>query len=282
MIKLIAVDMDATFLTDEKTYDVATFKRVSRKMQEKGYAFVVASGNSINKLTIHFDEEDLKWIYITGDNGSMITQNGQTLHAHFIERSIVQHYVETVSKINGCYCLLTTQSGQSYRIDTKPMLSYVQEAFAKYNLYVNVVGSVLEVPLTETILKVVTYGDYTLQENKKMAQTLQTTFPMLSVVTSGEQWIDAINCHAGKGNAIAFLQRQLNVTKENSIAFGDSLNDLSMMQQVDYAVAMGNATDTDLIQACRYRIGTNNEQSVLAVVEEWLDGGDAIFENYKK
>lgn len=44
-IKLIAVDMDGTFLSDQKTYNRERFMAQYRQMKEQGIRFVVASGN---------------------------------------------------------------------------------------------------------------------------------------------------------------------------------------------------------------------------------------------
>ncbi len=45
MIKLIATDMDGTFLTDDKTYDKPLFERLFDRFLEEDIKFVVASGN---------------------------------------------------------------------------------------------------------------------------------------------------------------------------------------------------------------------------------------------
>lgn len=44
-IKLIAVDMDGTFLSDAKTYNRPRFLAQYQRMREQNIRFVVASGN---------------------------------------------------------------------------------------------------------------------------------------------------------------------------------------------------------------------------------------------
>ena len=44
-VKLIAVDMDGNFLTNNNEYDQERFTRQYEFMKEKGIHFVVASGN---------------------------------------------------------------------------------------------------------------------------------------------------------------------------------------------------------------------------------------------
>ena len=44
-IKMVAVDIDGTFVHSDYTYDVLRFKRILSHMNEVGCRFVVASGN---------------------------------------------------------------------------------------------------------------------------------------------------------------------------------------------------------------------------------------------
>ncbi len=53
-IKLIAVDMDGTFLSDQKTYNRERFMAQYRQMKEQGIRFVVASGNQYYQLISFF------------------------------------------------------------------------------------------------------------------------------------------------------------------------------------------------------------------------------------
>lgn len=52
MIKLIAVDMDGTFLRDDKSYDEEKFTRIYQKLEKKDIKFTIASGINITKLLL--------------------------------------------------------------------------------------------------------------------------------------------------------------------------------------------------------------------------------------
>ena len=49
-IKMVAVDVDGTFVRSDYTYDVPRFKRILSHMNEAGCHFVVASGNQYYQL----------------------------------------------------------------------------------------------------------------------------------------------------------------------------------------------------------------------------------------
>ena len=45
MIKLVAVDVDGTFMRSDYTWDEARFEKIFARMKKAGCNFVVASGN---------------------------------------------------------------------------------------------------------------------------------------------------------------------------------------------------------------------------------------------
>ena len=55
-IKAIVVDMDGTFLNEEKAYDRERFLRLKEMMNERGMHFVVASGNQYDRLIEYFPD----------------------------------------------------------------------------------------------------------------------------------------------------------------------------------------------------------------------------------
>lgn len=193
---------------------------------------------------------------------------------------LVHQYIQTMHQIEGYYSLMTTASGVSYLVNNRVPEAIVQ-AYHKYNIDIRMVNSVLDVPDNEQIIKVASFGNHDHQTNKERATHLMTQFPSLSIVTSGEQWVDAFNANGGKGSGIQFFQQKFNLKKEECIAFGDSLNVYSMMREVGYAVAMENC-DSELLSVCHYQIGSNNEQSVLNVLNEFIAEGESVFERYRK
>ncbi|WP_162231472.1 HAD hydrolase family protein [Secundilactobacillus paracollinoides] len=56
MIKLVAVDMDGTFLRDDRTYDKARFLDLFKRMQQNHIHFVAASGSQYQRLRHEFTE----------------------------------------------------------------------------------------------------------------------------------------------------------------------------------------------------------------------------------
>lgn len=278
MIKLIAVDMDATFLRDDKTYDVQKFKRVLTKIKEQNCLFVIASGNGVSKLVTSFDEEDKQYLIFAGDNGNQIQYQQEILRMHGMSNDTLKRLVVFLSKHPGHYPIVNS-TRTNYIFGENP--DDALDAFYRYNVSVTKLNTVDDMPIEAPILNVAVFARPTQEQTKQFAKELMQQFPELSAVTSGERWMDVFQAGGGKGAAITYLQEKYGIHPEECIAFGDSLNDLSMMKVVKHSVAMHNA-DEQLKQVCRYEIGTNNEQSVLDVLEKILNQDERILNHYQK
>ena len=73
-----------------------------------------------------------------------------------------------------------------------------------------------------------------------------------------------------KGLAINKLQELLNIKHEETMVFGDYLNDLEMMESAYHSYAMENAHD-DLKKVARFRAKKNTENGVVEKIKEVLN-----------
>ncbi|ESG76389.1 hypothetical protein SEEK9263_14845 [Salmonella enterica subsp. enterica serovar Kentucky str. ATCC 9263] len=101
-IKLIAVDMDGTFLSDQKTYNRDRFMAQYQQMKRQGIRFVVASGNQYYQLISFFPEiaheiafvaENGGWVVSEGEdifNGELTKADFQTVVEHLLTRADVE------------------------------------------------------------------------------------------------------------------------------------------------------------------------------------------------
>ncbi len=84
---------------------------------------------------------------------------------------------------------------------------------------------------------------------------------LCSVTTSKSSYLEFNPLHASKGSALGICAKELGFSMENLIAYGDSLNDLSMLTGAGEGVAVGNARD-EVIRACVRVAPTNGEDGV--------------------
>ena len=89
----------------------------------------------------------------------------------------------------------------------------------------------------------------------------------VKATTSGNEWIDIQNEDINKGVAIKLLQKELNIKPEECMAFGDQMNDYTLLKAVKYSYAMANAVPR--IKDIAYGIAKSNDhQGVLEVIKQ--------------
>lgn len=276
-LQLLAVDLDGTLLRDDKSFDIQRFKEVKQGLIEDGTLVCIATGNSYHKIADYFDAEAMENVYFAVDNGNHLVYNGQTLMTQSIDYTDMLSIVDYLHTIDQSQIVIST-SRQSYFIDHKDELSKVVRF---YNPNLNEIQDFTHISKEELIYKIALITQHSLTMNKTLVNQIKQKFTEIQCMTSASNWIDIISKDGGKGAALQYLERQHDIDLAQTIGFGDSLNDLTMMMSVGYSVAMGNA-DPDLVKHCRYQIGNNNDQSVLSTLEDYLAVKDLrIFDRYR-
>lgn len=275
-LKLIAVDMDETFLREDKTYDTDRFKHLLKELVNKDILFLVASGNSYHQLKKFFDENEKEHMYFAGDNGSFIVKKDEVLHSIGLDREDYMKILSYLERFEGVSVYVSV-GDRSYILKNDPFY----EVAKKYNGILEEIDTFADIPQGDLIYKIAMITEHPLHYNKELVNKINDQFPFIKSVTSGNVFIDILHKDSGKGFAVNYLKEKYSLSAKDIMAFGDSMNDLTMMQEVDYSIAMGNA-DPDLTAHCAYQIASSNEQAVLTTIEEYLAKKDLSFlENYR-
>lgn len=85
----------------------------------------------------------------------------------------------------------------------------------------------------------------------------------------GDYFFDINNKNTDKGIGIKELIKYLGIKKEDTIGFGDGVNDYAMFRECGTGVAMGNAKE-ELKRVADYVTLTNNEDGVAKFIEEYI------------
>lgn len=93
----------------------------------------------------------------------------------------------------------------------------------------------------------------------------------LEIARMGVRELEITAAGVTKGGAVAWLAEELGVGRSRTVAFGDSGNDLSMVDAVGCFVAMGNATD-EVKAAADDITATIDDDGVAVWLEEAMDG----------
>lgn len=263
--KAVAVDVDGTFVNDQKTYDHARFDRVLSALKANHIHFIVASGRPMPRLKLDF-APFLERIDIVSDNGAILLQDNKIIATHYLTQqtglkllNFIQEYYPTVD-----ICANTVDSGyylQSASSNFKNMMNYVYPDGV-------MLPSFKDLPTSARIIKLV------LGCPSELAAAIEDDFnhsytEKIHCTTTGYKNIDVVPFGVNKAEGLKYFLRHFDLTPAQLIAFGDGLNDVEMLRLAKYSYAMANA-NSELFHIAKYRAPSNNNSGVLQVLEKYL------------
>lgn len=260
MIKLIAVDMDGTFLNSQGKYNHARFKKIHDRLSQKGIHFVVASGNQYYQLKDFFtDYNDIDYI---AENGALIRNPEKIYKVHFFLKQAVKEIEEFLFKQVPDLNFLVCGEKAAYGLDILP-----QEYFNFSSRYYHHLQKVKKFSdIDDHILK------FAIQcPDEKTDYYIQLFKDNLSqycgVTSSGHGDIDIIQPGIHKANGLKELGDILGIKLSQMCAFGDGGNDLEMIKEAGDGVAMKNAA-ASLLKVANHVTDSNDDEGVLNYIEE--------------
>ncbi len=262
-IKLLAVDMDGTFLDDNKRYDKPRFLRQFEELAARGIRFVAASGNQYATLCRYLPELVDRAAFVA-ENGAYVLDCGREL---FAAPMAAEKLAPIFSLLPGFPRLLTVACSRSnsYCLDT---ISSEGAAFlAPY--YSNQIPVARFSEVGEPILKLAFYIPP--EEIKTFVAALTAAAGDLRAVTSGNGFVDLVRSDVNKAAGLRHLLTLWEIAADEVAAFGDNDNDLELLRLTPFSFAPKNAAEKARKHAARI-IGSNNDHAVLDIIEQILAG----------
>ena len=262
MYKLIFFDLDGTLLNDQKEIleeNITEFKR----LKELGIHTVLCSGRQINSLK-HYQIISNSSQFIIATNGAEIydTKNDRELFlCNILKKDILDLY-SLAQKLNLVFKIDTTSA--RYVSNTK----YASKEEIEYKNNIN------QLLNTEKILQIslghqskILIKNVISKVSKNPNIRVANIFQFNKEKKENTIWfINIVNSLVSKGNSIKELCKILNVEKENTMAFGDDINDISMLNSVGYGIAMGNS-NTSLREFANEIISDNNTPGIATILK---------------
>lgn len=243
-IKLIALDLDGTLLNSKKKLSSANLLALERAA-EMGIEIVPTTGRFFNAMPEFI--RALPFVhYAVTINGAQVYDiaNDRAVYKSEIpmQKAVdIMSYLDTLPVIYDCYMenggrmtrrLWEISSEYAPDEHYRKMLHDLREPVPELKEYILERGA--DVQKIQLFMK-----DAALRA--ELLSTLGDRFEDIAVSSSVVNNVEINDSHANKGEAIERLCEYLGINIEQTLAFGDGLNDLSMIEKCGIGAAMGNA-----------------------------------------
>ncbi len=246
--KLIFLDIDGTLVSEMLPPSVNVIQAV-QKTRQKGHKVFLCTGR--NMPIIGKDIIDVGFDGIIASAGSHIEIEGKVLFDNLLPEETIQECLAIFHEY-GIYCRIETPEG----IYTDPQMEELLKTAKPDKTNSELIRMQKEIEVGIPILPYKEYpqkGAYKICFTSINIEAIEKTKKYL-----GDRFHYAVypyanttSCFNGeiipkgidKGTAMALVCQYYGIHSEDTIAFGDSMNDYEMMKAAGISVAMGNACE---------------------------------------
>jgi Cof subfamily protein (haloacid dehalogenase superfamily) len=262
-IRLVVTDMDGTLLDGSGCIPEGLWPLLE-ELRERGVLFSPASGRQYATLAQQFAEAGDGMVFVA-ENGTYVVRDGVELSSDPLDPAAAARVVAITRRlaadgVDVGAVLCGKKSAYVERTD-EAFLSEVK----RYYALLSTVDDLTTVD--DEFLKVALYDFGPVV--RATAPALEPLASTHQVVVSSDHWVDIMNPTANKGAAVRRLQRDLGITPAQTLAFGDYLNDLEMLDAAEWSFAMTNA-HPDVLGRARYLAPPHTENGVVRVITRLL------------
>ena len=273
-IRVIATDMDGTLLDPKGQLDLPRLEKILDKLDQCDIRFVIATGNEVHRmrqLLGHLAER----VVLVVANGARIFENNELIQAqtwddamvdralaHFKGRECQDQFV--VTAMNGGFVKKGTVFTELDKFMTPEM---IEKLYQRLNFVDEFDSSLFGGVLKMSMVVGEERLDSVLQEVNDLFDG------HVRAVSSGYGCIDILQDGIHKAWGLEELLRRWDLKAEQIMAFGDSENDIEMLELAGISYAMENAEEA--VKEIATKVAPANSQAgVYQVLENWLERGE--------
>lgn len=265
--RLLAIDLDETLLNENSQISPRS-KRAIREAVNRGVIITISTGRMYRTSIPYVRELALNtdWPMINYQ-GALIktTESGEVLYHRPLENELAVAAASAAEAFGEEACAYVEERLYINR-ENRYSLYYRQ----KYDVTVEVVGP-LDLFLEKqgwnpTKITVFNWNG----KFEKIKEAVEPCYrDKITMLEPYPFFFEFTDRRATKGQALQRLTLELGIRREEIIAFGDSNNDIDMIQYAGLGVAVANAVP-EVLEAADLVTAANTEDGVARVIEEYV------------
>lgn len=259
MSKYVFFDIDGTLWDDQMIVPESTREAIHR-LQANGHKAFICTGRSMGNVNDpQFDE--IGFDGFVAACGNHIEMDGKILH----ERNMSYEEVKSVYDASRKYHMPIIYEGSVYQwldrsgFDGDSYIDYIVQRLKDIAVF-----------LDECELEDIKANKFSalVKESTDYESIKAVLSDRFSFMEHGQGVIEAVPLGTSKATGIEWLCDHLNISREDTYAIGDSVNDLEMLSYVGHGIAMGNAVSAAK-EAAEYTTTSIHQDGILHALEHY-------------
>ncbi len=267
-IRLLALDLDGTLTTSEKTVTKRTRDALNAAAAQ-GVTVVLATGRPVPGTMPLADDLGLKDMggYVLASNGSSVYDCAKERDVFF--DTLPMEYYDEILSLNDTYGCTALTYDDTHILTENAKHKYVLAESINCNMPIREVPS-LRKEVTTPVSKFLLVEDH--EKLVPLEQALRERFgDVLDIFFATPYFLDVNPKGAEKGAGLKRLTDLLGIPSADVMACGDGYNDLGMLKWSGLGVAMGNAYGP-VQEAADVVTDTNDRDGVAKAIEKYILG----------
>ncbi len=261
LIRLIASDMDGTLLDEHSEVPPETYDLILA-LREKGVHFAASSGRRFDRLCQFFAPVRDKMDFVAA-NGAQVYVDGELVDREVFSHLGIRRLAKTVGKFESLHMALFDDEKSFLLDDEDKFVREIDKDLPNAERIWYLPGPDV------SILKISIYCEdgHVMDYAYALSRELGDEFLF---APSGTHWIDALQRGVNKATGIEQIMAHHGITRDEVMAFGDSMNDYEIIRFVGTGCAMANGRPALKAVANRV-IGYNYDQAVQGEMRKLLE-----------
>lgn len=265
-MKLIALDIDGTLLNDDRMITPFT-KKALKEVREAGHKVVIASGRDYAGTTVF--AEDLEFDryggLLSNFNGARITnyKNKKVIVNHTLDLDLTKEILSYADELGMDFMIY--YGGKIY---TNNMDTYYLDFTAKLND--------MEIVYNPKLIDEMDFSPNNILMSKQPDKIIEPSRliyekygDLTTQVRSTPWYYEIMPKNVSKGTSLIDIADYYGIDHKDIIAFGDEMNDYSMIEMAGVGVAMANAVDT-IKEIADYITLSNNDDGIADYIYKFI------------
>ena len=266
VLRILALDLDDTLLRSDLSISSRT-KNIIKRTEQAGVTIVLASGR-IQESVHRFS----RLLGLNKRPGYLVSNNGSVIQESHTGNVIYETNVDTPTVL--AVCDLAAAEGFPVQMyDEKVIYVSRQNEYSDIDQSITGFRQIVVENFRDMAghgcHKLIIPGDPVILGH--LAKLIQVYLGSnINIFTSKPYFLEIMPKETDKGTALARIGEILNVSAEETMAIGDSMNDEAMIRWAGVGVAMANADERIKKMADIVTDHTNDEDGVAEIIEEYF------------